>query len=123
MTETTTEQLATPSREGHVGTITLTRKGNNSIAGDLGDALVNALEQLESDPEVRVIVIRSGYEKYFSVGADLSNLGAIDRGDREAMKQAFGDTVGHLQKCFTRLEQSPRVIIAAINGHALGGGC
>lgn len=123
MTEATKEQLATPSREGHIGTITLTRKGNNSIAADLGDALVMALEELEADPEVRVIVIRSGYEKYFSVGADLTSLGAVDRDDKEAMKKALGDTVGHLQKCFTRLENSPRVTIAAINGHALGGGC
>lgn len=123
MAEATPEQLATPSREGRVGTITLTRKGNNSIAGDLGDALVEALEQLEGDPEVRVIVIRSGYQKYFSVGADLTSLGSIDRDDKEGMQKAFGDTVGHLQECFTRLERSPRVTIAAINGHALGGGC
>jgi enoyl-CoA hydratase len=123
MTETTTEKLATPSKEGHVGTITLTRKGNNSIASDLGTALVKALEALEADPEVRVIVIRSGYEKYFSVGADLTNLGSVDRDDKAGMKKALSDTVGHIQKCFTRLEKSPRVIIAAINGHALGGGC
>ena len=123
MAETTTEQLATPSKEGHVATITLTRKGNNSIAGDLGDALVKALEELEADPEVRVIIIRSGYEKYFSVGADLTSLGSVDRDDKEGMRKALGDTVGHLQKCFTRLEKSPKIIIAAINGHALGGGC
>jgi enoyl-CoA hydratase len=123
MTETTTDSLATPSKEGRIGTITLTRKGNNSIAADLGDALVKALEELEADPEVRVIVIRSGYEKYFSVGADLTSLGSVDRDDKEALRKALGDTVGHMQKCFTRLEKSPRVIIAAINGHALGGGC
>ena len=123
MAETTTELLATPSREGRVGTITLTRKGNNSIAADLGDALVKALEELEADAEVRVIVIRSGYEKYFSVGADLTSLASVDRDDKEGMKKALGDTVGHLQRCFTRLEKSPKVIIAAINGHALGGGC
>ncbi|MGI8608231.1 MAG: enoyl-CoA hydratase/isomerase family protein [Candidatus Dormibacteria bacterium] len=123
MAEATTEQLATPSKTGHVGTITLTRKGNNSIAADLGDALVKALEELEADPEVRVLVIRSGYEKYFSVGADLGNMAAVDRDDKEGMRRALGDTVGHLQKCFTRLEKSRLIVIAAINGHALGGGC
>jgi enoyl-CoA hydratase len=123
MAETTTEPLATPSTEGHVGTITLTRKGNNSIAGDLGDALVSALEELESNPEIRVLVIRSGYEKYFSVGADLTSLGSVDRDDKEGMKKALRETVGHLQECFTRLEKSRLVTIAAINGHALGGGC
>lgn len=125
MTETTIEeQLATPSKQGHVGTITLTRKGNNSIAGDLGDALVKALDELEADPDVRVLVIRSGYEKYFSVGADLTAMmSSVDQGDKEAMKTALSDAVGYLQKCFTRLEASRLVVIAAINGHALGGGC
>lgn len=124
MADATTEQLATPSREGHVGTITLTRKGNNSIAADLGDALVKALDELEADPEVRVLVLRSGYEKYFSVGADLTAMmSSVDQGDKEGMKKALSDGVGYLQKCFTRLEQSRLIVIAAINGHALGGGC
>ncbi|MDQ6748797.1 MAG: enoyl-CoA hydratase/isomerase family protein [Candidatus Dormibacteraeota bacterium] len=123
MTEAITEPLATPAREGHVGTITLTRKGNNSIAPDLGEALVKALEELENDPEVRVIVVRSGYEKYFSVGADLTSMASVDRSDRAAVDKAIRESVGYLQACFSRLEQSPKVVIAAINGHALGGGC
>jgi enoyl-CoA hydratase/carnithine racemase len=123
MTEQATDQLATATREGRIGTITLSRKGNNSIAPDLGDALVAALDELEADPDVRVIVVRSAYEKYFSVGADLTNLGAVDRSNPQAMDKAMRDSVGYLQQCFTRLERSPKVVIAAINGHALGGGC
>ncbi|GAC1576063.1 MAG: hypothetical protein NVS3B24_05410 [Candidatus Dormibacteria bacterium] len=124
MAETTSEQLATTSRQGHVGTITLTRKGNNSIAGDLGGALVSALEELEGDPEIRCVVIRSGYEKYFSVGADLGDMmSSVDRDDKEGMKKALADTVGYIQECFTRLEKSRLITIAAIKGHALGGGC
>jgi len=124
MAETTSDQLATPSRQGHVGTITLTRKGNNSIAADLGTALVKSLEELEGDPEIRVLVIRSGYEKYFSVGADLGDMmSSVDRDDKAGMKKALADGVGYLQGCFTRLEKSRLITIAAINGHALGGGC
>ena len=123
MTEQATETVATASKEGRIGTITLARKGNNSIADDLGRDLVKALEELEADPQVRVVVIRSAYEKYFSVGADLTSLGGADRSDREAMEKALRDSVGYLQKCFTRLEKSPKIVIAAINGHALGGGC
>jgi enoyl-CoA hydratase len=123
MTEQATETVATASKEGRIGSITLARKGNNSIADDLGRDLVKALEELEADPEVRVVVIRSAYEKYFSVGADLTALGGADRSDREAMAKALRDSVGYIQKCFTRLEKSPQIIIAAINGHALGGGC
>ncbi len=123
MAEEATEVVAAASKEGRIGTITLARKGNNSIAEDLGRDLVKALEELEADPEVRVMVIRSAYEKYFSVGADLTSLGGADRSDRAAMEKALRDSVGYLQKCFTRLEKSPKIIIAAINGHALGGGC
>jgi enoyl-CoA hydratase len=123
MTEQATETVATASKEGRIGSITLARKGNNSIADDLGRDLVRALEELEADPEVRVVVIRSAYEKYFSVGADLTALGGADRSDRDAMEKALRGSVGYLQECFTRLENSPKVIIAAINGHALGGGC
>jgi enoyl-CoA hydratase/carnithine racemase len=123
MTEQATEVVATASREGRIGTITLARKGNNSIADDLGRDLVKALEELEADPQIRVVVIRSAYEKYFSVGADLTALGGADRSDRDAMERGLRDSVGYLQKCFTRLEKSPKIVIAAINGHALGGGC
>jgi len=123
MTEQATEIVATASKEGRIGSITLARKGNNSIANDLGRDLVRALEELEADPEVRVIVIRSAYEKYFSVGADLTELGSADRSDRDATEKALRDSVGYVQKCFTRLEKSAKIVIAAINGHALGGGC
>src|SRR6202165_2499160 len=123
MSEQATETVATASKAGRIGSITLARKGNNSIADDLGRDLVKALEELEADPQVRVVVIRSAYEKYFSVGADLTSLGGADRSDREAMEKALRDSVGYLQKCFTRLEKSPKIVIAAINGHALGGGC
>jgi enoyl-CoA hydratase len=123
MTEQATEQLATVKKDGRVGSIVLSRKGNNSVASDLGEALVKALEELEADPEVRVVVIRSAYEKYFSVGADLGNMAGVDRTDKAALERAIRESVGYMQACFTRLEKSPKVIIAAINGHALGGGC
>jgi enoyl-CoA hydratase/carnithine racemase len=123
MTEQATEQLVTVNKKGRVGNIVMSRKGNNSIAPDLGEALEKALGELEQDPEVRVIVIRSAYEKYFSVGADLGNMAQVDRGDKAAVKKATRDSVGYLQAVFTRIEKSPKVTIAAINGHALGGGC
>ncbi|MGB2940235.1 MAG: enoyl-CoA hydratase/isomerase family protein [Candidatus Dormiibacterota bacterium] len=124
MTEQATETpVVSASKKGRIGTITLSRKGNNSIAGDLGDGLVAALDQLEADDEVRVIVVRSAYEKYFSVGADLTELGGADRSDPAAMEEVLLKTIRYIQACFTRLERSPKVVIAAINGHALGGGC
>lgn len=124
MSEQATEApIVSASKEGRIGTITLARKGNNSIAGDLVEGLTKALDELEADDEVRVIVIRSAYETYFSVGADLTALGGADRSDPVATEKLLLDTIRATQAGFTRLERSPKVVIAAINGHALGGGC
>jgi enoyl-CoA hydratase/carnithine racemase len=123
MSEQADAAIVIASKEGRIGTITLARKGNNSIAGDLVEGITAALDELEADPEVRVIVVRSAYEKYFSVGADLTELGGADRSDPAAMKKLLLDTIRKTQAGFTRLERSPKVVIAAINGHALGGGC
>ena len=43
--------------------------------------------------------------------------------NRARSEKALRDTVGYIQGCFTRVERSPKVTIAAIGGHALGGGC
>ncbi len=51
MSEQATETVVTASKAGRIGTITLARKGNNSIAGDLGRDLVKTLEELEADPD------------------------------------------------------------------------
>jgi len=50
------------------------RKGNNAIAEELMAELGTAFGELGDDPSVRVIVLASAYEKYFSVGADLASM-------------------------------------------------
>src|SRR5437660_11589411 len=66
-------------RDGGIATVVMHRKGNNSIAEDLLEELRQAFEQLGGDADVRVIVLASEYEKYFSVGADLGSMATIDR--------------------------------------------
>ena len=66
-------------REGAIARVVMHRKGNNSIAEDLMQELAGAFTELGTDPSVRVVVLASEYEKYFSVGADLTMLGGIDR--------------------------------------------
>ena len=108
-------------REGAVARVIMHRKGNNSIAEDLMEELATAFNDLGADPSVRVIVLASEYEKYFSVGADLTALAGIDRSAPDAADQ-IGAFMKRMNGHFSAIEQCPKPVIAAINGHALGGG-
>ncbi len=108
-------------RDGQVARVVMHRKGNNSIAEDLMLELASAFNELGDDPSVRVIVLASEYEKYFSVGADLTALGTIDRSAPDAVDQV-GSMMKRLNAHFSTIEKCPKPVIAAINGHALGGG-
>jgi enoyl-CoA hydratase/carnithine racemase len=122
-TETATGyQLLDITREGRVATVTMHREGNNGIAPDLVAELVRAFDELQRDSEVWVVVLTSAYERYFSVGADLRGLGSVDREGPDAKERLTG-FIREIQDGFSRVERFPKLTIAAINGHALGGGC
>ncbi len=72
-------ELVDVKRDGAVARVVMHRKGNNAIAEDLMTELAAAFNELGNDPSVRAIVLASEYEKYFSVGADLTSLAGIDR--------------------------------------------
>ena len=109
-------------REGGVARVVMHRKGNNSIAEDLMSELAAAFDELGKDPSVRVVVLASEYEKYFSVGMDLTAaLGGFDREAPDAVDRIalFMRRVNHH---LSVIERCPKPVIAAINGHALGAG-
>ncbi len=108
-------------RDGPVARVVMHRKGNNAIAEDLMEDLAAAFTILGEDPEARVIVLASDYEKYFSVGADLTMLGGIDRQAADAADQVAA-FMKRMNTHFSTIESCPKPVIAAINGHALGGG-
>jgi len=108
-------------RSGAIARVVMHRKGNNAIAEDLMEELAGAFGELGDDPAVRVVVLASAYEKYFSVGADLTSLGSIDRSAPDALDQ-IGGFMKRMNSHFSAIERCPKPVIAAINGHALGGG-
>jgi enoyl-CoA hydratase/carnithine racemase len=108
-------------REGAIARVVMHRKGNNSIAEDLMQELGAAFTELGQDPAVRAVVLASEYEKYFSVGADLTALGSIDRSAPDAVDQ-IAAFIKRLNGHYSTIERCPKPVIAAINGHALGGG-
>lgn len=114
-------ELVDVRRDGPVARVIMHRKGNNSIAEDLLEELAAAFDDVASDPSVRVVVLASEYEKYFSVGADLTSLAAIDRSAPDAQQQ-IASYMSRLNAHYSAIERCPKPVIAAINGHALGGG-
>lgn len=114
-------ELVDVRRDGAIARVVMHRNGNNAIAEDLMQELAAAFDELGKDPSARVIVLTSEYEKYFSVGADLASMLNIDRDAPDA-----GDQIAlfmrRLNHHFAAIERCAKPVIAAINGHALGGG-
>ena len=94
--------------------VTLNRPPANAISEQLMTDLNDALSSLESEDRVRSIVLTGSGDRIFCAGADLGS--AFSGGNVEAFIR-FGNSV------LRRIERFPKPVIAAMNGHALGGGC
>jgi enoyl-CoA hydratase len=102
---------------GAVAWLTLDRADKlNAMARSFWAELVAAMRRIEAEPSIRAVVI-SGAGKCFSVGGDIDDFGNIGGvADRRAyMQEALG--------AFRTIEELPKPVIAAVHGHALGGGC
>jgi enoyl-CoA hydratase/carnithine racemase len=102
-------------REGAVGVIVLDRPPANSYDYDFLRELAAAVDDARVDEEVRAVVLTSASEKFFCAGADLK---AFQSGS--ARRRAATTVLGH--EVLRKLENTPMLFIAAIAGHALGGG-
>ena len=102
------------SREETFAVITLNRPPANAINEQLMRDLNAALSELENEAAVRSLIITGAGDRIFCAGADL---GSAFAGSDVASFIRFGNSV------IRRIERFPKPVIAAINGHALGGGC
>jgi enoyl-CoA hydratase/carnithine racemase len=101
-------------REDSFAVITLNRPPANAISEPLMRELNDALASLEREGEVRAVIITGAGDRIFCAGADLGS--AFAGADVGAFIR-FGNRV------LRRIERFPKPVIAALNGHALGGGC
>jgi enoyl-CoA hydratase/carnithine racemase len=101
------------SREETFAVVTLNRPPANAISETLMRELNAVLSEVESDDAVRSVIITGAGEKIFCAGADLGNAFS---GPDVATFIRFGNSVAR------RIERFPKPVVAAINGHALGGG-
>jgi enoyl-CoA hydratase len=105
-------------REGGVATVVMSRPPANAMTPEFVGEICDRVADLGVDESVRVIVLRSGLERFFMAGADLGNMAA-----RVSATDAGARRVGELSRRITAIERVPKPTIAAIGGHALGGGC
>jgi enoyl-CoA hydratase len=101
-------------KDDPIAVVTLNRPQQlNALSYDLVKDLSLAMQELDHDDEVRVMIVTGG-EKVFAAGADIKEM--ADRGPFDARIQerlTYRDRINHITK----------PVIAAVSGFALGGGC
>lgn len=102
-------------REGAVGLIVLDRPPVNSYDSQFARDLAAAIDEARLDDGIGCLVLRSASEKFFSAGADVKAF------QGSAPRQRWM-TVLLMHEALRKLETTPLLVIAEINGHALGGG-
>ncbi len=90
-------------------------KALNALNNDLLTEFSQAVDQIENDESIKVLVLTGAGEKAFVAGADISELSAMDALKGKHFSKKGQDVLG-------RLESLPIPVIAAVNGYALGGG-
>lgn len=105
----------TTERDGRVGVIHLNRPPANSYNRQFLDELNAAVDEVRWSEDIRGAVIVSDVPKFFSAGADVKNFASSTQAGRV-------NTVLHSHEILRKIEQTPKVFVAAISGHALGGG-
>jgi enoyl-CoA hydratase/carnithine racemase len=106
---------ATLTAEGPVARLTLERpQARNALSRSMADALDAALARLATMEEIRTVVV-AGRGRSFCAGADISEMPTLSPGEAETL-------AGRWQRIMDGFAALPQVTIAAVQGHALGGG-
>ena len=88
----------------------------NALNKEVFNDLNTAIDEVYKNPEIRSVVITGAGTKAFVAGADISEFLELDLSEATELSAR-----GH--KVFDKIENSPKPIVAAVNGFALGGGC
>jgi enoyl-CoA hydratase len=97
-----------------VATLRVTGGKANAMSAELLDTIERLIDGFEAGPARAAVLI--GYERFFSAGLALPTLIDLDRAAMKRFIERFGQVM-------MRVFQCPRPIVAAINGHAIAGGC
>src|SRR5215218_4346250 len=98
-----------------VAVLTLDDPPANTYTYEMMRQLDAAVLRARMDEAVQVIVITGAGEKFFCAGANITTLTEMT----PAFKYYF---CLHANETLSRLEQTPKLVVAAVNGHCVGGG-
>ena len=113
--EKATKKLVRYEARDGVAILTLDDPPANTYTHEMMRDLDEAILQARFDDSVTVIVITGAGEKFFCAGANISMLNSVT----PQFKYYF---CLHANETLNRLEQTPKLVIAALNGHCVGGG-
>ncbi|HEY8690924.1 MAG TPA: enoyl-CoA hydratase-related protein [Chitinophagaceae bacterium] len=103
--------------ENGIFTITINRPDKmNALNQEVMNDLNNVMDEVYKNAEIKSVIITGTGEKAFVAGADISEFSNLSQQQGMALAKKGQDI-------FFKVENSPKPIIAAVNGFALGGGC
>lgn len=103
------------TRSGGVATFTLTNPPANGYSYEMMRDIDEAVLKARFDDTVQVILVAGAGEKFFCAGADIGMLNDVT----PSFKYSF---CLHANETLLRLENTPKLVIAALGGHCVGGG-
>jgi 3-hydroxyacyl-CoA dehydrogenase len=108
--------LVSVEKKGDLAIVTLNNPPVNSLSFDMFSQIDQTMQHLIADESVRGIVL-VGAGKNFSAGFDLSSV------SKDVKPDFIAENMPKTHRMLDRMEDSPKPIVAAIAGNALGGGC
>lgn len=102
-------------KNGGTATLILNKGNVNPLNGTVLDQLRARLKALENDQEVRAVIL-TGSGKFFSFGFDVPEFLSFT-------KEQFAEFVINFTDLYAYLFLYPKPVVAALNGHAIAGGC
>ena len=105
------------SLEDHIFTVTINRPDKlNALNKSVMEELNSVIDEVYGNDEIRSVIITGAGEKAFVAGADISEFVGLSMAEGSALSK-------NGQQILRKLEDSPKPVVAAVNGFALGGGC
>src|SRR5256885_14189277 len=111
----TTKQLVNYHVDAGIGIIEMNDPPANTYTYEMNRQLDDAILRARMDNDAYVIVLTGAGDKFFSAGANIRMLNSVD----PTFKYYFCLQANEM---LLRLEHTPKLVIAAINGHCVGGG-
>jgi len=104
-------------KEGEIGTITINRpQALNALNSKVFEEIFSLLQDVEEDDDVKVAIITGKGDKAFAAGTDIKELENLSCNEARNLAMLT-------RKAIDKIEALKKLVVAVINGFALGGGC